>query len=240
MRDCSDNSDELGCGGEQATATTKTPYKPTPPTIKDKCKSTHFHCDSGECIAKRFLCDGTPDCPNGEDERGCPGDSRKRCSPGKFRCVGDGTCLPIEKFCDGIIHCTDGSDEKHCEYHLENSTSTTAIDEKVVVINCKAGMFQCDNTCKPLSVQCNNKMDCLDGSDERNCSNKSQRVYQVVYIGIDERALNATNFLMYWWISVPQNVQFEFMPAVALMGTDDWKNHTTWITGKECSLGRKN
>lgn len=226
VKDCSDNSDEFGCSTE--TETSRAPVKPTPPAVKDKCKVTHFHCDSGECIAKRFLCDGTPDCPNGEDERGCPADSKKRCPPGKFRCISDGSCLPIEKFCDKVPHCPDGSDERHCDDHVDNGP-----EEPTKVAECKAGMFACDNTCKPLSVQCNNKMDCLDGTDELNCTANTQRVYQVIYIGIEQRALNATNFVMYWWIPVPQDVILEYLPSLALAGDNHWQNHTAWITATE-------
>lgn len=169
VNDCGDNSDEMGCKNSTAPLTTPKPMTEKPKT--DKCKQYQFHCDSGECISKRFVCDGTPDCANGEDERGCPSESKKKCGPGKFRCISDGFCLPIEKYCDKVKNCVDNSDEMYCEHHWQNQTAN-------VPVSCKAGMFYCDNTCLPLSVLCNNKMDCQDGMDESNC-NSTSRIYQV-------------------------------------------------------------
>ena len=32
------------------------------------CNDHEFICDGGACIPKRWLCDGEPDCPVGDDE----------------------------------------------------------------------------------------------------------------------------------------------------------------------------
>lgn len=178
VNDCDDHTDELGCGGNktETSITVKPPSSENGVTKKptlwfDKCKPTQFNCDSGECIAKRFVCDGTPDCSNGEDERNCPSEARKKCGPGKFRCINDNLCLPIEKYCDKVQNCADNSDEMYCEYNQANQSVVTAP-------TCKLGMFMCDNSCMPLSVLCNNKQDCLDYTDESNC-NGTTRIYQV-------------------------------------------------------------
>ncbi|MBN3307352.1 MALR1 protein, partial [Amia calva] len=42
---------------------------PPPP----QCLPPLFHCPSGECIPENKVCDFTVDCPNAEDESGCPG-----------------------------------------------------------------------------------------------------------------------------------------------------------------------
>lgn len=41
---------------------------PTPPA---KCSSSEMQCRSGECIHKKWRCDGDPDCKDGSDEANC-------------------------------------------------------------------------------------------------------------------------------------------------------------------------
>ena len=42
--------------------------------------------------------------------------------------------------------------------------------------------------------------------------------------------LNATSFLIYWWIAVPQNMTFEYLPSIYSGGV--WKN-ASWIEATE-------
>lgn len=43
--------------------------------------------------------------------------------------------------------------------------------------------------------------------------------------------LNATSFLIYWWIAVPQNMTFEYLPSIYSNG--NWKNISQWIDQTE-------
>lgn len=54
-------------------------------------------------------------------------------------------------------------------------------------------------------------------------------------MGVDERGINSSSLLLYWWIPIPQNIKFEFMPSIINTNTDDakWKNHTEWIEHSE-------
>uniref|UniRef100_A0A336LRR7 Sortilin-related receptor n=1 Tax=Culicoides sonorensis TaxID=179676 RepID=A0A336LRR7_CULSO len=173
------------------------------------CKPDEFRCNStGSCIPEQWRCDLDNDCQN------------QQCSPGEFRCLSDGLCLPLSKYCDKIIHCADGSDE-NCQFPVYPAKSN----------NCEnnPGMFICDDTCLPLMKKCDGKVDCIisgEDEDKQMCS-KFQRVYQVIQIGVDERTLNATSFLIYWWIPVPANITFEYMPSIYVKG--QWQNNTNWI-----------
>ncbi|XP_032545536.1 transmembrane protease serine 6 isoform X3 [Chiroxiphia lanceolata] len=68
--------------------------------------------------------------------------------PGEFLCLVNGLCVPA---CDGIKDCPNGLDERNCV--------------------CPA-KFQCheDSTCIEFSRVCNQQLDCVNGSDEEQCS----------------------------------------------------------------------
>lgn len=133
--------------------------------------------------------------------------------------------MPMEKYCDGVKHCADGSDED-CVPKI-NATFIPNSDCKS-----KPGLFFCDDTCFPLMKMCDRAIDCISGldEDEKYCKTH-ERIYQVVSIGVNERTLNTTSFLIYWWIAVPQNLTFEYLPSILIKGA--WKNNTEWVNQTE-------
>jgi len=66
-----------------------------------------------QCIKQAWVCDGTPDCVNGEDESFCA-DIHRGCGTGQFQCRIDGSCIFVHQICDGVKQCPDSSDEDGC------------------------------------------------------------------------------------------------------------------------------
>lgn len=64
------------------------------------------------CIHKSWLCDGSKDCPDGDDEMG-PSCQNVTCRADQFQCA-DRTCIPGHLMCSGKAECRDGSDELNC------------------------------------------------------------------------------------------------------------------------------
>lgn len=85
-----------------------------------------LRCNSGECIDKSFVCDGTTHCPDGHDEAYC-------CTPGEYQCTSNQVCISQSLLCDGWEHCAEGEDESN-EFCSINVRRTAAGSDKKIFI----------------------------------------------------------------------------------------------------------
>ena len=113
-------------------------------------------CDSGDQIQPSRICNGAVDCPDGDDEQGCPIDCQRNCDVTGTSCTvaceffcADGTTIPQDDVCDGTATCPGGDDE-HC------------VDQ-----------FRCFEDPEGLGIDfarvCDTIADCPMGEDERQC-----------------------------------------------------------------------
>lgn len=150
---------------------------------KEKCADEDFLCLNGQCIDKKFVCDGQNDCGDGSDEISChdpksrEGNSTQiECAVDTFRCESASKvlCLPESaKYiycelclcslfiyfifrCNGVVECPFGDDESNC--------------------GCGDELFECHSNkkCIPLKWRCDGFDDCPDKSDEASCSENNQ------------------------------------------------------------------
>ncbi|KAF7992430.1 hypothetical protein HCN44_001755 [Aphidius gifuensis] len=239
--DCGDGSDEFGCSISDINTDTNTntggtgtsidwptsdiPKIPSPPRV---CRDHQFQCYNGKCVDDAWVCDGTNDCETGEDELHCDR-THVGCHSDEFMCRIDGTCIQLSKICNGIEDCPDRSDELGCHNDNHPSTPTT-------IPSCYPGYFPCDETrCLGFNSYCDGKHDCFDGTDEANCEKNNSRVYQVMVMSLDSQLTNSTSLSLYWWMRVPKNITFEFLPSICNLEIEPhkWINSTSWINDNE-------
>jgi len=91
------------------------------------CDNDSFTCKSGDCVPKRWVCDGTADCPSGDDEHNCP-HSDQSCrnltlkGEETYLCNDGFTCIKLTQMCDDKPDCPDGSDEgETCKTSCQNN-----------------------------------------------------------------------------------------------------------------------
>lgn len=143
LNDCGDNSDEINCRNHAKTESCDT----------HSAEPTEYQCitDHTICLPIEAKCNGTAECPRGEDEDGCT-----KCGLFRFECK-NSQCIPLAFRCNNEDNCGDGSDEINC----------FAKTSKNVGEACNEHMFNCmDGECVEMLKVCNGKKDCSNGKDE--------------------------------------------------------------------------
>ncbi|XP_075157166.1 putative vitellogenin receptor yl isoform X2 [Haematobia irritans] len=152
--DCGDTSDEMNCDMING--------KKRKMGCSDE-KVPMYECpsDPSVCLDMSAKCNGTSECPRGEDENDCG----NICSIYEFHCKKSKECIRTEFRCDHEKDCADGSDEENCEHRRAwNGTIGTQVSNERA---CGPKMFDCkDGQCVDESRVCNGFEDCETGADE--------------------------------------------------------------------------
>ncbi|XP_055692338.1 low-density lipoprotein receptor-related protein 1 [Lutzomyia longipalpis] len=121
-----------------------------------------YECDNKVCVPYEQLCDGFDNCGDHSDENGC----MLECRHGQIYCTPKG-CINESHICDGIVDCFDARDEQQCENATVSDNKTIRIE-----VTCGRDEFKCLNglECFSHHLRCDSVFDCLDRSDEMNCT----------------------------------------------------------------------
>lgn len=93
------------------------------------------------------------------------------------------TCIDEDQVCDGIVDCLNANDETECDYiyskrweehqRVNNKRidfTLNTVDDTSHLDGCNRFEHPCDSMCINALHVCDGKRDCLDGTDEENCT----------------------------------------------------------------------
>ncbi|XP_043543475.1 SCO-spondin-like [Chiloscyllium plagiosum] len=182
--DCSDFSDEQGCGtgrtvpqGGESTGfpdwsrlSSQTEHTPAGATTASG--KFPVPAPSSE-TASASLTTGSPTGYSTTFWEELPPILRVLCLHDQFKCDSL-DCVDSDTVCDGIADCLDGSDERHCGPTPASVTPNREAPELIPLTNtsrsCSVKQFRCGSgECVSQHQQCNLQQDCQDGSDEKDC-----------------------------------------------------------------------
>jgi len=225
VEDCSDGSDEDGCGKDHEVANTTNPEPVSPPVLG--CPANKFQCHNGDCIWAAWVCDQENDCVEGEDEEEEMCKDKVMCGPGHFQCELSGACVGLEKVCDGSRDCDDGTDETRCAHNDPFHDDDNECNDE--------DSFSCDlgETCVLWTHKCDGHMDCVDGSDEEMCQNWSHEV-MVQGLEVEQDARTMDSLTVMWWLPDLKNTNdLGYKYSFSIHGHARWQNVSgDWVANK--------
>lgn len=152
------------------------------------CGPKRFTCIDRSVITIWWVCDGTPDCLQGEDEEGCP----NKCPMPDLDELGPaegGTCQgTATKLADCqllsapvLTACWDDQQASTCQLGCYMEASCTELHDNLCtpivapsldrcLNECSARPFLCNNGSRiPSNWECDGEADCVSGEDETTC-----------------------------------------------------------------------
>lgn len=82
-------------------------------------------------------------------------------------------CIPLTQKCNGYYNCNDQTDEVNCSKNRTFAEKIFRFERNLLDITaCPSNQFRCvsDGRCIPNYQRCDFRLQCIDGSDEANCS----------------------------------------------------------------------
>ncbi|XP_059473039.1 vitellogenin receptor isoform X2 [Neocloeon triangulifer] len=150
-----DGQDDCGDGSDETCNEGRSKEDKEVEKNVEECAVDMFRCESASkvlCLPESARCNGTRECPFGDDEMSCG------CGEGTFECVSTRQCITDSWVCDGTEDCSDGSDERDCS--PKPSTEAPKIRSDCDEFRCQSG------ECLRFSLVCDKSIHCRDETDE--------------------------------------------------------------------------